>query len=279
MGSNRRPAPLPPRPEDLRAHTTWLRRLAVRLVGSSSLADDVAQETWVAACANPPARAEAWRSWLRTVLHNCVRAWARADRSRGRRDSAAGLLLDDDLPSSEELLVRHEALAFVAEEVRRLKEPYRSTVLLCYAEEVPPTEIARRQGLPAGTVRWRLKQGLDELRRRVEQRYGQDRRAWCVAFGLPPAAAEASPGAGVAKAAAGLAVGLLLAASLALSWWLVTPGDSAGPPLPGDQPPRSARLADAGPPLPEPWSQAPAPLLVEADIPDDDAPGARLRRM
>jgi RNA polymerase sigma factor (sigma-70 family) len=263
-------------PKDLRAHTVWLRRLAASLVGSGALAEDVAQEAWTAAVAHPPARAEAWRSWLRAVLHNCVRGWARADRSRGRRESVVAELAEESLPSSEELLVRHEALTFVAEEVRRLKEPYRTTVLLCYAEEVSPSEIARRQGLPAGTVRWRLKQGLDELRRRIEQRYGADRRAWLVALGLGPAARPSPVGA----PAAGLALGLALGLSLALSFWLSVPDENAR--LAPEEPERSARLADAGPQLgdpAEPWSAKTAPLLVEAQLPDEVAPNDRLSRM
>jgi hypothetical protein len=60
--------------------------------------------------------------------------------------------------------------------VSELEEPYRSTVLLRYAEDLSPAEIGRRQQLPAGTVRWRLKTALDELRRRADERFGGDRR-------------------------------------------------------------------------------------------------------
>jgi RNA polymerase sigma factor (sigma-70 family) len=278
-----RPDPISLHPEDLRAYAAWLRRLASSLVGSGALAEDVAQEAWTAAVAHPPARAEAWRSWLRAVLHNCVRGWARADRSRGRRESAAAELAEEALPSSEELLVRHEALAFVAEEVRRLREPYRSTVLLCYAEEVPPSEIARRQGVPPGTVRWRLKQGLDELRRRLGQRYGRDRQAWIVALGLGPAAPAASAPAGVTPAGmkvAALALAIATGLSLALTFSRSAPEENAR--LAPDEPPASARLADAGPQIGEPgqpWSDKTAPLLVEAQLPDEIAPNDRLTRM
>jgi RNA polymerase sigma factor (sigma-70 family) len=265
--------PLSLDPVDLRAQTIWLRRLAASLVGPGALADDVAQDTWSTACAQPPAQPAARRSWLRTVLHNRVRAWARADRSRGRREAAAAELAEPALPSSEELLVRHEALTFVAQEVRRLKEPYRSTVLLCYAEDVPPGEIARRQGLPAGTVRWRLKQGLDELRRRLEQRYGRDRRAWMVVLGLTPTGAGPT-------VAVGTTLALLAAASFALSIWLSSPPDHAGQGLAPPPPSPSAKLADAGSPPADPsWSRPGAPLLVQNRLPDEPAPGRRVERM
>jgi RNA polymerase sigma-70 factor (ECF subfamily) len=275
-------SPLSLDPEDLRAHTIWLRRLATSLVGPGALAEDVAQDTWTTACAQPPVQAAARRSWLRTVMKNRVRAWARADRSRGRREAAATELTEPALPSSEELLVRHEALTFVAQEVRRLKEPYRSTVLLCYAEDVPPGEIARRQGLPAGTVRWRLKQGLDELRRRFEQRYGRDRRAWSVVLGLTPTAVTVGSAAApvTVKAAVGTALALLMAVSFVLSFWLSTPADPAGQGLAPPPPARNAKLADAGSPPDDPsWSRPGAPLLVQNRLSDENEPGSRDQRM
>ena len=45
-------------------------------------------------------------------------------------------------------------------------------------------EIARRAGIPEGTVRSRLKRGLDQLRERLDGTFG-NRRAW--ALSLPEA--------------------------------------------------------------------------------------------
>jgi len=41
----------------------------------------------------------------------------------------------------------------VADEVVRLDEPYRSTIVLRYFEELTSPEIARRLDVPEGTVR------------------------------------------------------------------------------------------------------------------------------
>ena len=136
------------------------------------------QETWATAVRTRPERDRPLRPWLAEVLRNLARMRARsAGRWRARaprvapREEAA-------LPSPEELLTFHEAQRLVAEAVAKLEEPYRSTVLLCYAQDIELSEIARRQGIPGGTVRWRLKHGLDQVRAELDARYGQDRQNW-----------------------------------------------------------------------------------------------------
>ena len=63
-----------------------------------------------------------------------------------------------------------------------LAEPYRQTLVLRYFEELSGAEIARRLHVPAGTVRWRLKVALDELRRQLDERHGGRREVWTAAL-------------------------------------------------------------------------------------------------
>src|SRR5262245_56965406 len=149
-------------PEDLLAHSAWLQRLAARLVDPAA-AEDLVQETWAAAVRANPDRGRPLRPWLAEVLRNFARTRARSAGRWRARSARVAASEDAPLPSPEELLTYHEAQRLVAEAVAELDEPYRSTVLLCFAQEVQPAEIARRQGIPGGTVRWRLKRGLDQL--------------------------------------------------------------------------------------------------------------------
>src|SRR2546421_12875536 len=72
--------------EDLLAHAGWLHRLAARLV-SSAEADDVVQDTWVAAMRSPPSRDRPARPWLAPVMRNLARNRARTARPwRGRAE-------------------------------------------------------------------------------------------------------------------------------------------------------------------------------------------------
>ncbi len=77
----------------------------------------------------------------------------------------------------------------LAAHVKALPEPFRATVLLRYFEGVSAAEIARRDRVPAGTVRWRLKRALDLLRERLDAEHDGDRRAWALAL-LPIAVAS-----------------------------------------------------------------------------------------
>jgi RNA polymerase sigma-70 factor (ECF subfamily) len=163
-------------PSDLLAHAAWLRRLAFALLGPSPAVDDLIQETWAAAMAAPPSQHGSLRPWLRVVLQNLAHLHLRGEQRRQAREQVAGALAGR-LPSAEDLLSRHQSLTELARVVSALEEPYRSTVLLCYGEELTPSEIARREGIPAGTVRWRLKQGLDRLRAEMDRAHGS-RRAW-----------------------------------------------------------------------------------------------------
>lgn len=147
------------------------------------------------------------RSWLGTVLRNLARNHARA---RARRERQRAALTAGDTPSAEDLAERLETHRRLAELVRGLREPFRQTVLLRYYEGLSAAEIARRLEVPGGTVRWRLKSGLDQLRAELDQRPG-GRRAWVALFvGFEPAPRWTPPRWGL-----GLAAGGLLAAGIA----------------------------------------------------------------
>src|SRR5262245_58310795 len=146
--------------DELLADARWVRRLAGSLVRDDAEADDLAQETWLAAARARPSADRSLRPWLAQVLRNFVRMRHRraAVRARSVHD------VPEAVSSPAELLDRLEAQRLVARLVAELAEPYRTTLLLRYYEGLEPAEIARLQHLPASTVRGRLKTALDRLR-------------------------------------------------------------------------------------------------------------------
>jgi RNA polymerase sigma-70 factor (ECF subfamily) len=222
--------------EDLLGHADWLRRLAAHLVRDASETDDLMQETWEAALRRPPDAGRSPRPWLAEVLRNLVRGRKRRRRLH-RQFEAQSAVEPAAVPSPEVLLERAEAHRLVAELVIGLDEPYRGTLLLRYHEGLSGAQIAHALGVPPGTVRWRLKVGLDRVRAGLRERQA----AWTIA--LLPVEVARRPWEGAlvmgAKTKLGIAGGILAAAML-LGGLLVrsAPARKAAPP--GETPRRAS---------------------------------------
>src|SRR5262245_47239634 len=165
--------------EELMAEMGWVRGLARGLLGDRSAADDVAQDAYLVASRHAP-EDRPLRPWLHRVVLNLVRMRGRAGARREARE--VGASDEQRVPTAEELLERVETQRMLAEEVIRLAEPYRSTVVLHYVEGLSSAEIARRLGIPSATVRQRLKHALDQLRERVRARDDGPKRGWMAAL-------------------------------------------------------------------------------------------------
>lgn len=185
-------------PEELLAQTRWLRALARRLLNDPADAEDVAQEALVAALEHPPALGRPLAPWLARVAANFARRRRRSDRRRREREDESSAPLP--LPSPVELVESLSVQQDVVRAVLALEEPYRSTLLLHYFYELAPAEIAARQGIPAATVRQRLKRGRDSLRERLRQRYGGEGALGAALLSLAelPVRAASPPGGGAA---------------------------------------------------------------------------------
>jgi RNA polymerase sigma-70 factor (ECF subfamily) len=162
------------------AHSEFIKTIAQKLLYHQDDADDVIQQTWLAALHKPPDPEKPVRRWLALVARNNAIEMLRkrGRRLRGERRAARA----EALPSAGDAVAREAVLGLVAEAVRKLNEPYRSTVLLHYYEGLPPRAIARRLAVPVETVRTRLKRGLSLLRRRLDRRRSGDRRTWVEAL-------------------------------------------------------------------------------------------------
>lgn len=211
---------------DLVAEEAWTRRLVQTLAGGRDVGDDVLQETWIAAARRPPGADRPLRAWLTVVVRNFVRSRVRSEERRDAREQAA---LDavgaTDTP--EELVARAQARRLLAEMVLEIEEPYRQTLLLRYYEGRSAAEISRLQGVPAGTVRWRLKTALDQLRRRLDERHGGDRDSWLGLLAplaerhptaVHPGAQGPSPVAGSSKVGSAIKGAIVLAIVVPVVW-------------------------------------------------------------
>jgi RNA polymerase sigma factor (sigma-70 family) len=142
--------------------------LAVRVTRDATLAEDVVQESFVSVwrqCGRfDPARGNV-RSWLLTIVHHKAvdavrRRTSRAERALpegpddpvatyGRPDQAAELTLDAEA---------------VRAAVARVPDDQRRTIEMAYFDGLTHVEIAARMGVPVGTVKSRLRIGLQKMR-------------------------------------------------------------------------------------------------------------------
>ncbi|MCC7171918.1 MAG: sigma-70 family RNA polymerase sigma factor [Planctomycetes bacterium] len=218
--------------------SAWVAALARRLVRDPALADDAAQDTWLAYLRHRPGHRPGHgpghgpgdgpgggpgpgrgsvRPWLATVLRNAVRDRLRRDARRGERERSVAV--DSDTASTEsaaDAVLRAELQKRVFAAVLELDEPLRSTILLRYAQGRTSASIAREQGVPEGTVRWRVKEGLDRVRARFDAEHGGSRAAWVAwlaPLARPKAASFALPWIASAAAVVLVAVGFVVTRS------------------------------------------------------------------
>jgi RNA polymerase sigma-70 factor (ECF subfamily) len=201
-----------PTAEELERHARWIKRLAHALLRDEGAAEDLVQETWLAALRQPPAAGKL-RPWLRRVAHNFARQHHRGRSRRAQRELAARPPAEPEAPDA--FAQRLETEQRLTRELAALDGTFRTVLMLRYYEGLEPGEIAARLGLPGGTVRWRLMRGLALLRERLDRAHGGDRSAWSLAF-LPLARPEAA--AGLAATATGVVLpGVVLMNALKLS--------------------------------------------------------------
>jgi len=146
-----------------RRHVRGALLVARRQGAPPELAEEVVQEAFVSLWR----RAEQFRAdrgsvaaWLSTIVRNRVTdAWRRASARPAQvaEDSAPdSVAAADSLGLVERLTVRHELAALPAEQ--------RDALVLSYFGGLTHEQIAASSGAPLGTVKGRLRLGLEKLR-------------------------------------------------------------------------------------------------------------------
>ena len=247
--------------EDLLANASWARRLARNLLSDGDAADNLVQDTWMAALRAQPDRERPLRPWLARVLRNrAVNRDRDESRLRSRHDQAVtSAAITAVSADPEQLLVRLQLQRLLAELVSELPGPTRQVVLLRYYEDLNSEQIGQTLGLAAGTVRRRLKEGLDRLRRELDHRHQGHRETWHRALTplltTPSASATASSAAAHAATVHALAATAPAANATAFT---AAAGGAATPIVP------AAETAAAVPTARAPWTGGGPPLALDA---------------
>lgn len=151
----------------------WQQRLwrhALWLTGREDVAGDVLQESWLAIAKGIGRLQEpsAFRSWAYTIV---TRAHTNRLRRRGRETTASPAELET-LSATPPQASEKNASAAVTElrrALRRLRSDLRALVSLRYTEELSVSELAQVFDIPVGTVKSRLHQARQELKRILDK--------------------------------------------------------------------------------------------------------------
>ncbi|MEM7153761.1 MAG: sigma-70 family RNA polymerase sigma factor [Myxococcota bacterium] len=170
----------------------WLGALARRVALNRDDADDLVQETWLAAEQSTAEPTRSKRAWLGGVLRNRERMRRRGAVRRRQREQRVA---PDEVEASPEVDVhRQQVLTAVREALDELDEGDRQLLLARYCDEHAASTLAERLGIPASTVRSRLSRATARVRRSLDERWGGDRGAWAPAvLAIPRPAPPKSP--------------------------------------------------------------------------------------
>jgi RNA polymerase sigma-70 factor (ECF subfamily) len=139
--------------------------LAGTLVLDASRADDLVQQTVLAALESAPARVARPRAWLAKVACNFARRERDADSRRIARERLTSA--SESVQATDEVVANAELQVEMANAVVALPEPYRTTLLLRFFEDLRPRAIGDRMGVPVETVKTRLQRGLELVREEI----------------------------------------------------------------------------------------------------------------
>jgi len=146
--------------------------LAYRMVGNRPAAEDVVQESflsiWRSRMRYEPERGSV-RSWILGIVHHrTIDSLRRNLVHDRRRTSAEGIEERHEAPERTDVeAVRRDEARSVREALDTLPGEQNRVIELAYFGGFTHTQIAEMLNMPVGTVKGRMRLGLDKLRRQL----------------------------------------------------------------------------------------------------------------
>lgn len=152
-------------------------RLALSIVGDPAEANEIMQETFIAALRSLPAYEEkkSFRAWLYTIALNHSRSHLRKRRVLERLRTTLTAIFQVERQkqiSPEEAVVQNEKEAQIWKALNQLDERHRTVVVLRYFHGLPVTEISEVLSVNEGTIHSRLHTARARLRGALKDLYG-----------------------------------------------------------------------------------------------------------
>lgn len=152
-------------------HCRLIYAFCLRLLGQPAAAEDAAQEVflkiWRHAARFDPSRGSP-RSWIVAIAHRECLDRLRASRPTALLEPGAIEAVADPGPPPEDAAERSAEARGVRAALSRLNPDQRRSLMLMYYAGYSQSEIAGALGVPLGTVKSRIRLGLQALRRTLE---------------------------------------------------------------------------------------------------------------
>jgi RNA polymerase sigma-70 factor (ECF subfamily) len=168
-------------------HRVAVYRAALAALGSHAEAEDIAQDAFLTAYQQLAGfRGEAtFKTWLLAI------AWHRATNRRRNltrwwrivrpHTNGSGSEVTAEPPaasngqSPEQRAVARELREAILREIRSLSPPLRDTLVLSQTGEYTYEELGAMLNVPVGTIKWRMSEARQTIRRRLRERgYGRE---------------------------------------------------------------------------------------------------------
>jgi RNA polymerase sigma-70 factor (ECF subfamily) len=153
----------------VRQHETGVFRLALSIVGDQAEANEITQETFIAALRALPSYQEkqSFKAWLYRIALNTSRSHLRKRKVLERLRTTLTAIFQVETQKQilpEEAAVQNEKEAAIWNCLDQLEERYRTVVILRYFHELSIAEISEILSVNEGTIHSRLYTARDRLR-------------------------------------------------------------------------------------------------------------------
>jgi len=134
-------------------------------------ADDLVQQTFLACVRNTESyRGDAsFRTWLFTIARTKLLDFLKVRRRKQEPLDFQQVSLVDLAVSPSTWAAQREEGMLLATALRHLPVDLQIAIELFHLEDMPASEVARVLGVPEGTVRSRVRRGLEQLREHVQR--------------------------------------------------------------------------------------------------------------
>lgn len=162
----------------VRQYETGVFRLALSVVGDQAEANEITQETFIAALRSLPSYQEkkSFKAWLYTIALNHSRSHLRKRKVIERLRTTLSTIFQIETQkqaSPEESVIESEKEAEVWKTLNQLDEPFRMVVVLRYFHELSVAEISEILSINEGTIHSRLHTARERLRNALIHLHGE----------------------------------------------------------------------------------------------------------